>query len=747
METIGGLHPRFKTYERQACFVGHSHEAPWREDILSACAEVLPRFGLEPWCAADHLELTKPLRDKVVEMIANARYGIYDLSSWQDRGGKWHLPRNVLIELGMAISLNRPTLLLRHTSNAALLLPACLSGADLMEFAGEGTLRKALEERLPQWFDVSPDRDWLNRFCIYGGRVCSFREEHPRSKQWGQETLHCLVSDGLDKDDPGFQVAERTEIQGIFESVFSRYSGVAVNHLAEFAPPDAQGFTLCSHCQAVRSAPFAVYCILSHAPSEIFTAIGMSLALEALFGYTIPKVLLVRHEQDLPSLLRGYDIVEAASSSEIRRKLNASMPQAMQAVRKAVWHPRPLPFIEVSALDSAIGDREAPDSELLEEVHRILNTWNDLRDQLGAVLARIVARLRCTHCTAFFAQEQNSELFLFPRASFGSGADTVLSRRFRADEGVAGWVFRHGESVILADARLDPRFSPARRDPGNPRSMLVSPIRVGDKIIGVICADHDQLGWFGESELRMVDTITRELGTAVQRVAAHGLLRDIENRVAGWQAPDTILPQAVSGAVELTYATSGVIYLLNEDCSSVTMSYEHPPGFLHPPPRLNAAGITRQIIETRETAVFPDISLDPRVNPHLQQRARSMIGIPLVDEQRVMGVLYVNDAEPRRFTDSEVTWLCTVAKQAAIAIRRDYVFEVDIEDLDLSVRAYNCLKRAGITKVGEILERLQRDEDELLAIRNFGQRSLDQLKEKLEAKGYWPSPRSTRLGK
>ena len=68
------------------------------------------------------------------------------------------------------------------------------------------------------------------------------------------------------------------------------------------------------------------------------------------------------------------------------------------------------------------------------------------------------------------------------------------------------------------------------------------------------------------------------------------------------------------------------------------------------------------------------------------------------------------------------------------------VAETDIEDLDLSVRAFNCLKRAGITKVGEILEKLERDPEELLAIRNFGQKSLDELEEKLTAKGFWPLP-------
>lgn len=64
------------------------------------------------------------------------------------------------------------------------------------------------------------------------------------------------------------------------------------------------------------------------------------------------------------------------------------------------------------------------------------------------------------------------------------------------------------------------------------------------------------------------------------------------------------------------------------------------------------------------------------------------------------------------------------------------IYDTPIEELELSVRAYNCLKRAGITKVGEILERLKKDTAEILAIRNFGQKSLDELMERLQSKGY-----------
>ena len=66
----------------------------------------------------------------------------------------------------------------------------------------------------------------------------------------------------------------------------------------------------------------------------------------------------------------------------------------------------------------------------------------------------------------------------------------------------------------------------------------------------------------------------------------------------------------------------------------------------------------------------------------------------------------------------------------------DRIYDTPIEDLSLSVRAYNCLKRAGITKVGEVLDRLEKGEEEILAIRNFGRKSLQELRESLISKEF-----------
>jgi DNA-directed RNA polymerase subunit alpha len=61
-----------------------------------------------------------------------------------------------------------------------------------------------------------------------------------------------------------------------------------------------------------------------------------------------------------------------------------------------------------------------------------------------------------------------------------------------------------------------------------------------------------------------------------------------------------------------------------------------------------------------------------------------------------------------------------------------HVLDMPIEQLDLSQRTYNCLKRSQITKVGQVL---QMSEDELLSLRNFGQKSLEELRDRLREHG------------
>src|SRR5574338_885038 len=61
------------------------------------------------------------------------------------------------------------------------------------------------------------------------------------------------------------------------------------------------------------------------------------------------------------------------------------------------------------------------------------------------------------------------------------------------------------------------------------------------------------------------------------------------------------------------------------------------------------------------------------------------------------------------------------------------LLDAPIEELDLSMRAYNSLKRNNITKIGQLLAL---DDDELLRMRNFGKKSLDEMRERLALRGF-----------
>jgi DNA-directed RNA polymerase subunit alpha len=63
-------------------------------------------------------------------------------------------------------------------------------------------------------------------------------------------------------------------------------------------------------------------------------------------------------------------------------------------------------------------------------------------------------------------------------------------------------------------------------------------------------------------------------------------------------------------------------------------------------------------------------------------------------------------------------------------------YNMSIEDLNLSMRAYNCLRRSGLMAVGQVLEK---SEEELLSLRNFGRKSYDELRNKLNELGLLPA--------
>jgi len=106
------------------------------------------------------------------------------------------------------------------------------------------------------------------------------------------------------------------------------------------------------------------------------------------------------------------------------------------------------------------------------------------------------------------------------------------------------------------------------------------------------------------------------------------------------------------------------------------------------------------------------------------EKALSMSGKVLIEHLRhIAGV-------------SEESLMAVVEEEVVEKGVTSEIAETPVEALDLSVRVFNSLKRTGITTVGDVLDLLEKGDQAIMSIRNFGEKSLDELTQKMQEKGY-----------
>ncbi len=351
-----------KLHQYPKCFISLSQQTRHYANIIGFCDRVLPSFDLSPLYAPTFSDEGDSSLNEVINMINNASYGIYDLSYWRkDAESQGLAPGNEFIELGIAMGLNRPVLLLLDSDmmKAGVQLPRGLEDLrdQIVPIAGTSSFKERFKQRLHRLRESCENELLLKkRFCLFAARDCEYREEHPFIGNRGANTLSCLVANGLDT----------------VKNLFDRYD-MDYKYLDDLPGPVGYQLWCCAHCQTVRSSRLALYPITSETPPETFIALGITLALEAQFKYTIPKLLIAQDAHQLPSLLRGHDVMFIRDPAQLEREFGRKIPTLMQNVRNTRVRSQPIPAIiytiglrherPLSAVDPTAGSEEEPARE------------------------------------------------------------------------------------------------------------------------------------------------------------------------------------------------------------------------------------------------------------------------------------------------------------------------------------------------------------------------------------------------
>ena len=88
----------------------------------------------------------------------------------------------------------------------------------------------------------------------------------------------------------------------------------------------------------------------------------------------------------------------------------------------------------------------------------------------------------------------------------------------------------------------------------------------------------------------------------------------------------------------------------------------------------------------------------------------------------------------KSFADADIDDVAEIIRPCGLyKTKAKSIVEMTIEELDLSVRSFNCLKRAGINTVEDLISK---SEEEMMKVRNLGKKSFDEVKEKLQSLGF-----------
>lgn len=196
---------------------------------------------------------------------------------------------------------------------------------------------------------------------------------------------------------------------------------------------------------------------------------------------------------------------------ELRRELRA-LRQRVAVLEHELGEPAPpLPGPPYEGE----GQRRVQEWALLNQLTQVFAATLDLETVIGSVLEETRRLLDVTGTSIWLLETEAQELVCWQ--STGEGGEVVRGWRLQMGEGLAGWVARSGQTLIVADASADTRHVRAVDQQTGVllRSILSVPLKVKQSVIGVLQVLDTAVGRFGQDELALLEPLAAAAAVAI----------------------------------------------------------------------------------------------------------------------------------------------------------------------------------------------------------------------------------------
>ncbi|HZL44715.1 MAG TPA: GAF domain-containing protein [Opitutaceae bacterium] len=335
------------------------------------------------------------------------------------------------------------------------------------------------------------------------------------------------------------------------------------------------------------------------------------------------------------------------------------------------------------------------DARALPVLYRIASVGtqtDDPRAALQIILRAIAGRFHATCGSIALISPDSGRLEMEIQQGLPpDSADIAL----RLGQGITGWVAFHGRAQLVRDVAVDPRYILLRADV---RCEMAAPMEANGQVIGVINLDSDQPGGFAAADLALLERLTAEATTVVQRLwqlrQLQGKARQLETLITVGQSLvsqleeqelfDTVTREArqIMGARlcalylhDAAQATAQLVSVSSPapaDSVATAGSVPLPAGHLPLDHCLIAAVLhaKRQIeFQNLSSPEYADVIDLPR-----DHGLHSLLAAPLLFEGEAIGVLGAFTDQPHRFNNDEKRLLGALASLGAVAIQNSRLY-------------------------------------------------------------------------
>jgi PAS domain S-box-containing protein len=306
---------------------------------------------------------------------------------------------------------------------------------------------------------------------------------------------------------------------------------------------------------------------------------------------------------------------------------------------------------------------------------------NEVLDTIAECALDLVPGMR--NCHIFLYQVENGSKLIFGTAHWGDGKRNQPFSNPRPN-GLTMTVAQSGKPILVPDLRADPLYA------GTPiswsGSIIGLPLKIGNRVVGVMNVSHTQPGAFTESDIRMLRLLGDQAAIAIENARLYeavateehhlSLVYDIGRELAPSLDSNEILERAIRLTCQALGGSLGMafLYLPEEnklrwqkvyqtelqEAEKVTLPIdinmgEGLPGWVG----LNCAAVN-----------VPDITQDERSSgfPGWQEGARSMLGAPIVHGEQLMGVICLFHHEVAAFSADHLELIQSICHQVGVAL-------------------------------------------------------------------------------